>query len=97
MVEINIVVSQVRVIFSGRVQGVWFRAFTREKAIEAGITGWVKNLPDGSVEALFEGDEETLKNVIEKCRQGPPSARVESIEVTWAQATGAFDTFEIRY
>lgn len=89
--------KQVRVIFHGRVQGVWFRAFTREQASAAKLTGWVRNLPNGSVEALFAGEEETINQVIEKCRQGPPSAQVENIELHWEPASGEFPTFEVRY
>jgi len=88
---------QANVVFSGGVQGVWFRAFTREQAQKAGLTGWVRNLPNGSVEALFEGSESAIQGVIEKCRQGPPAASVENIETRWQEASGAFTTFEIRY
>ncbi len=90
-------IKQAKVIFSGRVQGVWFRAFTSEAAVAANLTGWVRNLPDGSVEALFEGDENTIKMVIEKCRQGPPSARVENVETSWDIASNEFASFNIRY
>ena len=90
-------VKQARVLFQGRVQGVWFRAFTREQAKAACLTGWVRNLPDGSVEALFEGNEGTIEQVIETCRQGPPSARVENIETSWKDASNEFSTFEIRH
>ena len=89
--------KRVGVIVSGRVQGVWFRAFTREQAIAAGLTGWVRNLPDGSVEALFEGEEEIIKRAIEKCRQGPPSAQVNEVDLEWCEASNAFPAFEIRY
>ncbi len=88
---------QAKVIFSGRVQGVWFRAFTSEAAVAEGLSGWVRNLPDGSVEALFEGEETAVKMVIEKCRQGPPSARVNNVEIKWDNASNEFDSFNIRY
>lgn len=86
---------QAKVIFHGRVQGVWFRAFTREQARAARLTGWVKNRPDGSVEALFEGEHSVVESVIEKCRQGPPSAFVEHIDIAWDQASDKFGSFEI--
>jgi acylphosphatase len=89
--------EQAKVRFSGRVQGVWFRAFTSEQATAAGLKGWVRNLPDGSVEALFEGTKETIDLVIEKCRQGPPSAQVENIAIEWHESSDEFTNFTIRY
>jgi len=88
--------KQAKVNFQGRVQGVWFRAFTREQAISAGLTGWVRNLPDGSVEALFEGDEKAIRRTIEKCRQGPPTARVDQVDIDWQEARSEFSIFDIR-
>ena len=69
----------VHCIISGRVQGVWFRGWTRQEAAALGLDGWVRNLADGSVEALFSGPEETVREMIERCRQGPPLARVDGI------------------
>ncbi|HZT19729.1 MAG TPA: acylphosphatase [Dongiaceae bacterium] len=63
----------------GRVQGVWYRAWTMEEARRRGLRGWVRNRRDGSVEALFAGEAEAIKAMIETCRTGPPLARVESI------------------
>ena len=88
---------QARVVFSGRVQGVWFRAFTSEAAVAENLVGWVRNLPDGSVEALFEGEEKAVKMVVEKCRQGPPSARVDNVDISWDNASNEFGSFSIRY
>jgi len=88
--------DKARVRFHGRVQGVWFRAFTSEQAKVAGLTGWVRNLTDGSVEALFEGDRKTIEQAIEKCRQGPPSARVENIDIDWQVSENEFEDFSIR-
>ena len=82
---------------SGRVQGVFYRARTQEKARSLGLTGWVRNLPDGSVEALFEGEEDVGNRGIEKCRQGPPSASVDNVEISWQKASGEFRSFDIRY
>jgi len=69
-----------RVIIRGQVQGVGFRAWTEITALELGVEGWVRNCRDGSVEALFAGTEEVVLTIIELCRQGPPGARVESID-----------------
>jgi len=64
----------------GRVQGVFFRASTRERAAEAGVAGWVRNCPDGSVEAVLEGPPEAVEAVVAFCREGPGPARVERVE-----------------
>ena len=81
---------------SGRVQGVWFRASTRDEARRLGLTGWVRNLPDGRVDAVFEGEEERLRQVLAWCHRGPPGARIDRVEVRWGVATGSFDGFSIR-
>ena len=70
-----------RVLASGRVQGVFFREECRERAEEVGVAGWVRNLPDGRLEAHFEGDETEVDRLVTWCRQGPPAARVDDIEV----------------
>lgn len=70
-----------RVVVCGRVQGVGFRAATRSKAEAGGVSGWVRNLPDGGVEAVFEGSPEAVEALVGFCRQGPPLARVERVEV----------------
>ncbi|MDT8421664.1 MAG: acylphosphatase [Desulfuromonadales bacterium] len=80
----------------GRVQGVFFRQSTRETAVSLGATGWVRNLPDGSVAAVVEGPEIAVRQVIAWCRQGPAAARVDSVTVDWHQATGEFTAFTIR-
>lgn len=85
------------VIFTGRVQGVWFRANTHGKASELGITGWVRNLQDGSVEAVFEGKEELVKEAIQWCKTSQPHARVDSADIEYLDFTGEFHGFEIRY
>ncbi len=85
------------VFVSGRVQGVFFRSETRHEARLRGVTGWVRNLPDGRVEAVFEGEEEAVKELIEFCRRGPPGARVVKVDVKWENYTGEFRSFEIRY
>jgi acylphosphatase len=79
---------RVRVLVRGRVQGVFFRAETRSRAESLGLAGSVRNLPDGSVEAVFEGDPERVESMIEWCRRGPGGASVESAEVTAEEPTG---------
>ena len=82
---------------SGQVQGVWFRASTRDEAIRLGLTGWVRNLPDGRVEAVFEGPEEKLNQMLAWCWQGPPGAKVARVEEGWSEVSGQFKTFGVRY
>ncbi|MCD6094796.1 acylphosphatase [bacterium] len=85
------------VFIKGRVQGVFFRQGTYEKAMELGISGWVRNLPDGRVEAVFEGEEEKVNKIIQWAKEGPPIAEVEEIDIKWEKPTGEFDGFQIRY
>jgi len=82
--------------FSGKVQGVFFRANTRDKAQEKGVKGWVKNLRDGRVEAVFEGPEEKVDDVIEFCKKNQPHARVDDIEIQEEEPTSQFDSFRIK-
>lgn len=91
--------EQVRahVFVSGTVQGVYFRANTRNEARKRGVTGWVRNLSDGRVEAVFEGDEEVVAAMIEWCHGGSPNARVSDVSVEWEEYTGAFDEFSVKY
>lgn len=70
---------QVRVIVTGRVQGVWYRAWTTEEASELGLRGWVRNRRDGSVEAVFAGASGDIDRMLELCRKGPPLAQVEEV------------------
>jgi len=80
---------------SGRVQGVCFRAYTQDEAVRLGLTGWVANCGDGSVEVVAEGDEHQLNALAMWCEHGPPSARVTSVDQRWAEATGEFSRFSI--
>ena len=85
------------VLISGDVQGVFFRANTRNLARSHGLTGWVKNNPDGKVEAVFEGEKEHVDELIEFCSEGPPGAKVESVNANMSEYKGEFKEFEIRY
>ncbi len=79
---------------TGRVQGVWYRESMREAAESLGVTGWVRNRPDGSVEAVVQGDERQVALLIEWCRRGPTLARVG--DVTVSEGGGSYDRFEKR-
>ena len=82
---------------SGRVQGVFFRASTRDKARSLGLTGWVRNLADGRVEGLFEGGESDLVQMLEWCRTGPAGSAPDKLEPTWSEYRGEFKDFRISY
>lgn len=86
--------SQARVFISGFVQGVGFRHFVRSKAIELGLTGFVRNLPDGRVEAVFQGDKSSIEQIIKDCRKGPFLSEVENIDVDWVNTEEKFKSFE---
>ena len=91
-------IKNVRVLISGRVQGVCFRACTRDQAQILDLSGWVRNLSDGRVEALFEGPSEVIDQMLEWCKEGAPSSSVSDLEVFKDDAsTSNGDTFEIRY
>lgn len=85
------------VFISGRVQGVFFRHETRLRAIRNNVSGWIRNLPDGRVEAVFEGEKENVEAMIEFCRRGPPGAVVKDVKVIWESPTGEFKGFQILY
>ena len=89
--------ARAHVYVSGRVQGVFFRSETQDEAVRQGLTGWVRNTPDGRVEAVFEGEKDKVDKLIEFCRRGPPSAGVTRVEITWESYTGEFREFRIRY
>ena len=88
--------TRISVIVHGRVQGVAFRHHTCCRALDLGVTGWVRNLPDGSVEGVFEGDEVRVNALVDWCRQGPPASRVDRVEVRKAACNGEFGDFSIR-
>ncbi|MFC2169083.1 acylphosphatase [Acidobacteriota bacterium] len=89
--------SRARMFVTGRVQGVFFRDFTQRWASSLHLTGWVRNLSDGRVEVLAEGEKEKIEALIGKIKQGPPSARVEDIEKKWGEYLGEFTDFRITW
>jgi len=94
MVSMN---ARVHVMITGTVQGVYFRETVRQHAVRLGVKGWVRNASGGGVEALFEGGNEKILDLLGLCRKGPPAARVEKIEIEWEEFRGEFEEFEIRY
>lgn len=86
-----------RVKIIGRVQGVFFRMETKRMADKSGVFGWVRNLPDGTVEAVFEGERQIVEAALRWCDQGPPHASVQQVDLSWQDYTGEFADFEIRY
>ena len=89
-------IKQVHLIISGYVQGVLFRANAQNAARKLQLSGFVHNLPDGSVEIVAEGEEAILNRLIEWCWKGPPAARVEHVAVSWHDATHKFSGFSVR-
>ncbi len=85
------------IVVSGRVQGVFFRSETQDEAHRRNVTGWVRNLPDGRVEAVFEGEKPVVDALIAFCRRGPSGAKVAKIDVAWEPPLSEFKTFSIRY
>jgi acylphosphatase len=81
---------------TGRVQGVFFRAWIREQADELGVTGWVRNCPDGRVDSHIEGEEAAVQQLLERLHRGPPSAQVEDVHL-WDVELCDFDDFEVRH
>jgi acylphosphatase len=84
-------------IISGRVQGVFFRMETKRAADRLGVSGWVRNRRDRTVEALFEGRRDQVDSILAWCREGPPHADVRDVNVTWEGYTGEFYKFDISY
>ena len=82
---------------SGYVQGVFFRYETRTRAAQHNVTGWVKNLRNGRVEAVFEGEKESVEAMVAFCHQGPPGAVIKGVDVLWEEPTGEFDRFRVQY
>lgn len=89
--------TTVHVLIFGRVQGVWFRASTKQKAEQLGLKGWVKNTDDGCVEAVFQGNEDRVMEMINWCNHGPPLSKVEKVDVTKKQSLDVFEDFCITH
>lgn len=89
--------KRIHIFYSGRVQGVGFRFTVEDVATQLKLTGWVKNLRDGRVEAVVEGDEEGLKNFLEVIKTGPMCNYINKEEFSWSDAIGEFSNFSIRY
>lgn len=89
-------VKRAHVFISGRVQGVYFRDSTRAEALARGVTGWVRNLPDGRVEGVFEGDCRAVDGLVSWCRQGPPGAFVTHLEVQLETPSGEYSTLRVQ-
>lgn len=88
---------RVRVIISGRVQGVFFRDSTRQKAQSLNLSGYVRNRRDGKVEAEFEGPAAAVRQIISWCHDGPPTARVDAVDVEWIEPQNDFSGFSITF
>jgi acylphosphatase len=88
---------QAKIIVTGTVQGVFYRYSTKKKADEFGLRGTVRNLPDGRVEVVCEGDEKAVQRLIEWCRQGPRGAVVRDVAIEWKEVTNTFENFSILY
>jgi acylphosphatase len=89
--------ARLHVLIAGRVQGVFFRASTRDEARARGLKGWVRNLPDGRVEALFEGDRQVLEQMLAWCHLGPPYSYVDHVEIEWQPYRGDLGDFRVVY
>ena len=87
--------ARAHVYVSGLVQGVFFRHETAQMAMRLGVRGWVRNLPDGRVEAVFEGRRKSVEELVEFCRHGPPGAIVEGLDVRWEDYEGEFEDFRV--
>jgi acylphosphatase len=93
MMNVNV---RAHVFVKGRVQGVFFRVETRQEAKKRNVVGWVQNTFDGRVEAVFEGQKEDVKKLVDFCRRGPSGAKVTDIDVQWQEYSGEFKGFKIR-
>ena len=89
--------TRAHIFVAGKVQGVFYRERTRNQAEKLGVSGWVKNLQDRRVEAVFEGDKDSVEKMVNWARNGPIWAKVDALDVVWEDYKGEFDSFEIRY
>jgi acylphosphatase len=85
------------VFFIGRVQGVFFRANAKKRADELGVYGWIRNLQNGTVEAVFEGERANIEALIEWCRKNQPHATVDDVKTEWKKCEKGFNGFKVRY
>lgn len=92
----KLVLKRAHVFIDGKVQRVGFRYFVQTKAQEMGIEGWVKNLADGRVEAVFEGPKPNVLIMIEKCRKGPRASRVDNIDLNWEKTDNNLESFRVK-
>ena len=90
-------IAAINAIVHGRVQGVYYRDFARRRAIGLGLTGYARNLPDGTVEVRAEGSKDHLFQLLSYLEKGPPAARVEKVITTWLEHTGDYTGFSVRY
>jgi acylphosphatase len=90
-------VTRAELVITGRVQGVFYRGSAQDEAERLGLTGEVRNRPDGAVEAVVEGPKDRVEEFIAWCRRGPPSARVEEVEVRWGAPSGQFRGFRVTH
>ena len=88
--------ERARVYVSGKVQGVFFRDATREKAEQLGLAGWVRNIPDGRVELLLDGPSEKVREMVRWCKEGPSHADVEDVDTEFEASAGDLEGFEVR-
>jgi len=89
--------AQIHLQIRGRVQGVFYRGSARQEAVRLGLTGWVRNCPDGSVELLAQGPRPLCEELLRYCHEGPRGARVDEIEVSWGEPSAEYAVFDIRY
>jgi acylphosphatase len=89
--------QRAQVIIHGRVQGVFFRIETQKVARQFGAVGWVRNLPDGNVEAVIEGPAKAVEALLAWCHKGPGLARVDTVDISWKPYAGEFDSFDVAY
>ncbi|MBN2518728.1 MAG: acylphosphatase [Candidatus Altiarchaeota archaeon] len=89
--------ARAHVFVSGKVQGVFFRSTTKDVALKSGVNGWVRNLEDGRVEVLLEGEKVKVKKVVDWLYHGPPESAVSLVDVEWEEYTGQYNTFFITY
>ena len=87
--------KRIQLVVRGRVQGVYFRATAQREAREHGLTGWVKNRSDGSVEMVIEGEEDDVKDLLSWSQKGPSTARVEAVDTRWRSYSGEYEGFRI--